>query len=77
MQRWTPTLEINANTKIAKDSRKNGHMEGRTYYTATQGILPCGLRPHDMHEITGCALLLPKIDAEDWTEIQRDRGTDI
>ena len=30
--------------------------DGRTYYTATQGILPRGLRPHALHTIMGHTL---------------------
>ena len=33
-QRWTPTLEINTNTKIAKCPRTTGRTDGRKYYTA-------------------------------------------
>ena len=37
-RRWTPTPEINTNTKTAKDPQTTGQTDGQTYYTATQGI---------------------------------------
>ena len=47
--------------KIIKGSQKNGRIYRRTYYTTTQGVWTCGLRPHALRAITGRAneLLLP------------------
>ena len=47
--------------------------DGRTYYTATQGILCHGLRPHALRAITGCANDRQKLTG---TTVQRDRETD-
>ena len=45
-RRWTLTREMNKNTIIAKGPRTTGRTDGRTYYSATQGILPpAGLVP--------------------------------
>ena len=60
--RWTPTLEINTSTKSKNshgrpagrtDGRIDGWTDGKSYYTATQGICICGLRSHALREITG------------------------
>ena len=32
----------------------DGRTDGRTYYTATQGISTCGLWPHALRAITSC-----------------------
>ena len=71
-RRWTPTLEMNTNTRIAKNPWTTRRMDGRTYYTATQGILTGGLRPHALHAITGRTNNRKKVMR---TTRQRDRET--
>ena len=82
-RRWTPTLEINTNTKIAKIPRKDGQTDRGTYYTTTWGILTRGLRLHALRAITGRDFMISKkqsgrperdidIELEIQTEIQTD-----
>ena len=82
-RRWTPTLEINRNTKIGKGLRMTGQTDGRTdrrtYYTATQGTWSCGLRLHVLHTITVRAFIITKKrcgrqDRE--TDRKKDRETE-
>ena len=42
---------MNTNTKISKGPCTTEHTDGRTYYTATQGIWTHILRPHDLYAI--------------------------
>ena len=74
MRRWTPTLEINMHTKITNGLLKTGWQEGQTYYTATQGILIHGLRPHALFEIT---VLQNDTQKATHTTEQRNRDTEI
>ena len=98
--RWTPTLVIviviviissiktieykYKNLKRPADDRTDGRTGVRTYYTSTQVIWPCGLRPHALHVIMGCANALQKAtrmtrqryrDAERQRDIPTDRRT--
>ena len=64
--------------QMEKTKKVRGWPDGRTYYTATQGIWPCGLRPHALSAIMGCMN-----DRQNWcrrlereTEVQRDRDID-
>ena len=58
--RWTPTLEINENTKISKIPRTTGQTDRQTYYITTQGILPWCMQPHTLHIITGKKMITKK-----------------
>ena len=73
-RRWTPTLGVNTNTKIAKGPWTTGRMGGLTYYTATQGICTRGLRMHVMRATMGQANDIPKSTR---TNGQRERETEI
>ena len=73
LRRWTPNLEINTNTIITKGPCKTGQMDRRTYYTATQGIRPRGLRLHALRAITCHANFRQRAT---WTTGQRDIDTE-
>ena len=70
LQRSTPTLEINANTKIEEVPQTTRRVDRWTFFSATQRILTQGLRPHVLRAIMGRLIRSTKSNAEYRTKKQ-------
>ena len=81
-RRWTLTMKINTNTKLAKCLQMTERTDVQTYVTATQGIWTFGMWPHALRSIIGHAFMvakkrrgLPEIDIKKKSEIKTNRNT--